>query len=632
MSAVDDALKLAARGWPVLWLKPQSKEPATAHGVHDATVDADQIRAWAAAMPDGNIGIATGAPGPDVLDVDYADRAPDGLEARCVELGAPTVATARGHQYYFQGTTNRTIGLGFGELRRQDSYVLAPSSVHPTGKVYTWLSEPNGRLPTVPDGVVRLGKRAGEGDSEPREHIEPGSMYDYLLDRAVRLARAGERDADVIERALVAAFELKRVPDAAYGGNARDTRRLAEWAVKSEIADRERRRETGDSWLLPQRTRAEGPDTPATDRYAGRILNVPELLAQPDEDTLWRCDRLVADGFLTTLAGVHGEGKSWLALALACATGRGGTAAGLHCPAGRSAIFDAENGPRLMIRRFRMIGAADLPVSLVDVGGLHVLRDIDWLKQTVRDLGARFVVFDSLRMLSSGAKENDGDVMEPIMTALKLLARDTDAGVLLVHHRGKSEENDYRGTSVIGDQTDLMFRLERVKGDPDGATRRRLVCVKCRIDEEPEPRWLQISADRAAGTVSIMGADAYEPEEARPRDAHRDRVLAMLADAPLGARKVAEAVGISEPTARRVLHDLRDEDLAVSTAEGWVRHRVTPLGGDAPDAPQGGSTEPNQGVRHRVSTLGGDAPDAPPCEGDLTVEEALERFKARRNR
>ena len=93
---------------------------------------------------------------------------------------------------------------------------------------------------------------------------------------------------------------------------------------------------------------------------------------------------------------------------------------------GRVALFDAENGPKLMIRRFRMIGGPYIPVSLVDVGGLHVLKDIDWLKQTVRELEARFVVFDSLRMLSSGAKENDGDVMEPIMTALKLLARETE--------------------------------------------------------------------------------------------------------------------------------------------------------------------------------------------------------------
>ena len=40
-------------------------------------------------------------------------------------------------------------------------------------------------------------------------------MYEYLLDRAIRLARAGEGDPDVIEAALVAMFEAKRFPGAA---------------------------------------------------------------------------------------------------------------------------------------------------------------------------------------------------------------------------------------------------------------------------------------------------------------------------------------------------------------------------------------------------------------------------------
>ena len=586
MSAEDTgaaaaALALAARGWPVLWLRPQSKLPATPHGVLDATCDPDKIRAWAQSMPDGNIGVATGAPGPTVLDIDDMKL---GLEVarRATALGGPVVATARGQQFYFQGTDRGTIGLGYGELRGRGSYVVCPPSTHPSGKTYTWLFEPNGRLPAVPDGVAADRSTAGVGDAEPREHVEPGAMYEHLKDRAIRLVRAGMLDAEAMARALEAEFEAMRAPGATYNGDARDTRRIAEWAARSEIAERERRRESGDSWLPPQRPAAAPP---SSDRYAGRILNVPALLAEPDEDTLWRCDRLVADGFLTTLAGVHGEGKSWLALALACATARGGTAAGLHCPAGRAAIFDAENGPRLMIRRFRMIGSADLPVSLVDVGGLHALRDIDWLKQTVRDLGARFVVFDSLRMLSSGAKENDGDVMEPIMTALKLLARDTDTGVLLIHHRGKSEGNDYRGTSVIGDQTDLMFRLERVKDDPEGATRRRLVCVKCRIDEEPAPRWLQISADREAGTVSIMSAPAYNPEAERPRDDHRGDVLAALGAEPLGERKIAEAIGVPRSTVQRVLHDLQGEELARSTPAGWVAHRPNPLGGGPPGPP-----------------------------------------------
>jgi hypothetical protein len=68
-------------------------------------------------------------------------------------------------------------------------------------------------------------------------------MHEYLPDLAVRLARAGQRDVAVVEAQLVAAFDTKRVPGARYAGGRGDTRRLAEWAVETEIAKREQARE-----------------------------------------------------------------------------------------------------------------------------------------------------------------------------------------------------------------------------------------------------------------------------------------------------------------------------------------------------------------------------------------------------
>ncbi len=64
------ALAYATAGWRVFPCIPGEKVPATSHGVKDATTDPAQIRAWWARNPDRNVAIATGAPGPDVLDVD----------------------------------------------------------------------------------------------------------------------------------------------------------------------------------------------------------------------------------------------------------------------------------------------------------------------------------------------------------------------------------------------------------------------------------------------------------------------------------------------------------------------------------------------------------------------------------
>ncbi len=316
-----------------------------------------------------------------------------------------------------------------------------------------------------------------------------------------------------------------------------------------------------------------GPPSP--DRYRGRIIDVREALAEPDTPLPWRCDGFAADGYLTVIAGRGGEGKSWLTLSLACGVARGANVAGIECVQGRALIFDAENGRRLIARRLRAAQVGpQLAVQPVDAGGLHVIRDIGWFRDVIEREAANLVVFDSLRVLSSGAKENDSDVMEPIMTALKQLARETGAAIVLVHHRGRSEFSDFRGSSVILDQTDLLFTLGRVAADPDGRHRRKIATVKCRIDEEPAPRWVSINADRARALVTIDVAEPFEGgEQERPRDGLRDEVLEVLGGIPRSARSVAKAVGRREDdsTVKRVLADLAGDGLAEKRDGGWVR-------------------------------------------------------------
>ena len=75
-ATLRQALAYARRGWPVFPCLPGQKIPATTHGFRDATTDEQQITAWFTRHPDRNLAIATGAPGPDVLDVDQ--HGPDG--------------------------------------------------------------------------------------------------------------------------------------------------------------------------------------------------------------------------------------------------------------------------------------------------------------------------------------------------------------------------------------------------------------------------------------------------------------------------------------------------------------------------------------------------------------------------
>ncbi len=147
-ATLGQALAYARRGWPVFPCLPGQKIPATRHGFRDATRDEQQITEWFARGFTWNLAIATGAPGPDVLDVDQ--HGPDGngfpAYARLHRAGLLTGASAYvrtpsgGLHAYFTGTRQRNGHLPDHHLdfRSTGGYILAPPS-HVGGHPYQLL-------------------------------------------------------------------------------------------------------------------------------------------------------------------------------------------------------------------------------------------------------------------------------------------------------------------------------------------------------------------------------------------------------------------------------------------------------------------------------------------------------------
>ena len=89
-SKIDSALAYASWGWHVLPVVPNGKTPATAHGVHDATTDAEQIKAWWGQNPNFNIGIAAGEKsGIVVFDIDPRNGGDTSWQGWIAEHGSP---------------------------------------------------------------------------------------------------------------------------------------------------------------------------------------------------------------------------------------------------------------------------------------------------------------------------------------------------------------------------------------------------------------------------------------------------------------------------------------------------------------------------------------------------------------
>ena len=132
------ALAYASRGWPVFPCLAGMKVPLTRHGFRDATTDERQITRWFASRPDRNLAIATGAPGPDVLDIDQHGQAGNGFAALTRLRDAGLLDGAKYHvstpsgglHLYFTGSDQRNGHLARHHLdfRAAGGYVLAPPS------------------------------------------------------------------------------------------------------------------------------------------------------------------------------------------------------------------------------------------------------------------------------------------------------------------------------------------------------------------------------------------------------------------------------------------------------------------------------------------------------------------------
>jgi hypothetical protein len=145
LSKLDAALAYASWGWHVLPVVPDEKVPATSHGVHDATTNIEQIKAWWQQNPDFNIGIASGAISNIVVfDIDPRNGGDTSWEAWVNEHGAaPDGAyqlTAGGGQHYISvyrdSIKSCKLRDGIDLLSNGRYFLASPSTIN--GRQYDW--------------------------------------------------------------------------------------------------------------------------------------------------------------------------------------------------------------------------------------------------------------------------------------------------------------------------------------------------------------------------------------------------------------------------------------------------------------------------------------------------------------
>ena len=155
-----NAVAYAQKGWFVLPLKKQSKEPCKflRHGYLDASDDIKTLEKW---FQDSelNIGLAIRQSQLVVLDFDkrnaVAKQSWQNYFDWCMKLNTHTVKTDDGYHFYFKTQSDMSFKgkLIDGIDIKHKGYVVLPPSIHPNGTQYSVMNDVEPI--DLPDGLMK---------------------------------------------------------------------------------------------------------------------------------------------------------------------------------------------------------------------------------------------------------------------------------------------------------------------------------------------------------------------------------------------------------------------------------------------------------------------------------------------
>lgn len=262
MNAGDFARRYADAGLHVFPCWPNTKQPATKHGLRDATIDRAQITEWWSRWPRANIGLSAGPSGLVIVDFDIPKPgfAGDDLLNELLKTPTTTATTASGglHFYYLQ-PEGEALGNGRGRLpvgvdcRGAGGYVLMPvSTVTYTGDdatrrklppgytgAYAW--ENKAKPAPLPDLLADLLKPEPAQESKESKAAYRSTVDSYIGARlqaevmAVRYAANGARN----DRLNLAAWRLGRLVGAGRLTDGEVRAALLDAALAAGLGERE---------------------------------------------------------------------------------------------------------------------------------------------------------------------------------------------------------------------------------------------------------------------------------------------------------------------------------------------------------------------------------------------------------
>lgn len=509
------AKEWAERGFYVFPCTPNAKTPATSNGVHDATLDPEQIDAWWSENPSYNVAVAPARSAMFVLDSDppLGEETIASLELDHGLLPTTlTVRTPRGglHRWFLGecGTTASKLGPKV-DTRGVGGYVLIPPSVV-NGVAYETIAAED--IATAPAWIPeRCAALRGQHHSSEDFHLDdPGNVErarQFLRSEVAlgRIAVEGSGGDDRTYRTACEVLNLGLSPYVAWEvmRDEWNPHCIPPWdgeelAVKVRNAAEYAQNDIGAWGVLPaQEVFAEAIALAAKELPSGKTRSkfYPEDEDEQNlaRDPAWLLPNLIPDVGTVMMYGPSRSYKSFLALDMALTIASG--IAGWKCPARnpRAVVYIGAEGPRSVkrLRRpawklakkietplpFYFIGAAPLVVAPNQWGEM-----IEEIKS--REIKPAFIVLDTVARAMAGLNENDAKDAGQLVEAVESLARAFNCAVMAVHHSG-NESGRARGSTAFFGGVDTVLEVA-AKNSVKAAS----VYVRKQKDaEEPQAPW-----------------------------------------------------------------------------------------------------------------------------------------------
>jgi len=455
----DAALRYAKRGWHVFpvyeprdgrcscgWPKCTSpaKHPRTPRGLLDATTDPHTITAWWQKWADASIGIATEPSGLVVLDVDVKSGGEESLEQVIATFGrvddTMCVLTGGGGQHYFfaAGTNrlaSRAAALGREypgiDIRAMGGYVVAPPSLHITGRSYAWEASAPDTLEPVPAWLIaavnELQRHRKTATAGPTDRIASGTRNNELTSRAGIMRRSGFSE-QAIQQALRIENQDRCDPP------------LPEDEVDRIAASVSR--------YAPARAANSVAQAPADSRSL-TIVDAADLLAKPYQPTEFLVDPIIPRVGTVLLSGDTGSAKTAFMIHVALSVAVERSVAGRFAVVRDSRpilFFNGEMGGALLRTYLHQAAAgieAEIPKGRIlfhGEDGRSQAQLSDFADPTLEELAARYspamIVIDTQRAMF-GIDENETGAVILACNRLQAVAQSGQLVVVLSHHQRK---------------------------------------------------------------------------------------------------------------------------------------------------------------------------------------------------